>query len=99
MIASAAEATVVYVYDDPDQLFEGQHDGTSTVALRGDLLDITVAAGSTTTFLSAMEIDTDASTTDQLQMLRLLEAEDNAEGANARYIFKIAKHHYTQTLT
>src|SRR3990167_2743490 len=57
--ASAAEDTAVYVYDDPDQIFEVQHDGTSADDDVGDTLDPVATAGDATRFISQMEIDTD----------------------------------------
>ena len=97
--ASAAEDTDVWVYDDPQQTFEAQHDGVSVDDDVGDLRDPVATAGDATRLLSQMEIDTNGTTTNSLQLLALVAAPDNAEGANARYEVKIAKHHFTQTLS
>ena len=97
--ASAAEDTAVYVYDDPNQWFVAQHDGTSTDDMAGDLHDPIATTGDTVTLQSLMEIDTAGSSASSIQLIKLFDAPDNIEGLNARWICKIAKHHFTSTLT
>lgn len=97
--ASTAAGTAVYVYDDPDQVFIAQHDGTATQAMVGDQHDITATAGDATRLISLMEIDTSSTTTAQILLLGLLKSPVNAMGASAVFLCQIAKHHFTSTLT
>lgn len=76
------------VYDDPNQLFEAQSDGTLAQADVGDYMAIgTGTAGSTVTGLSGMQLDEDTVTSSASSSLaciimRLLPLVNNAFGAN-----------------
>lgn len=93
----AASGAVVYVADNPDILFEAQQNSTNIVdASIGLNAQIVVAAGSTTTGKSNMEIDstTGATTnTHELQLVAFVDREDNDRtAANSRLLVKINKH-------
>ena len=79
----ASTRRVVYVADDPNLIFEGQEDGDTDPLETADIglnVQIIVAAGSTTTGASGMEIDssTHATTaTHELRLLGLVQRQDN----------------------
>ena len=78
-------------------MFLIQNDGTSAVANYGKNADVVVAAGSTTTGVSAMELDTSTIATTaalNLKIIGLWSAPDNAVGANAVVVVKINEHLY-----
>ena len=97
--ASSATAGTVLVYDDPGQLFLAQADGSdfSGITVVGNNCDITVGTGSSTTGLSAMEIDSSEVTAGaaQIHLVRKVPTTDNAWGANVDMICTIAEHLYT----
>lgn len=101
----ATTAGTIYVAEGPDYLFEIQEDdaGTAlTVAAIGSNADVLATAGSTTTGISAHEIDrstiTDGSpATAQLRLVDLVDREDNAFGDSARWIVRINEHVHRET--
>ncbi len=95
--ASSAEDTDVYVYDDPEQIFEAQVDDTLLDDYAGDLCDPVATSGDSTRRISQMAVNPDASVTSSLQILAKHPADDF--GQYARVQVRIAKHHYTQTRT
>lgn len=94
----ASTERVVYVADDPDQLFEIQADSGAAVAstdmgANADL--IYTHGGSTATGLSGAELDTSdmsVAATGQLTILELAKKADNALGTNAKLLVKINYH-------
>lgn len=88
---------VADVIDDPNQLFIIQNDGTSAVANYGKNADIVVGTGSTTTGVSANELDTSSIATTaalNLKIVGLWDVPGNAVGANAVVVVKINEHLY-----
>lgn len=97
---AASTAGTVMVVDDPEIIFEVQEDdgGTAlTSAARGANVEIVAGAGSTTTDISAHELDQDSVTaaTAQLRLLQLSPREGNAYGDNADWEVLINEHAYT----
>ena len=88
---------VADVLDDPNQLFIIQNDGTSAVTDYGKNADIVVGTGSTTTGVSANELDTSSIATTaalNLKIVGLWDVPNNAVGANAVVVVKINEHLY-----
>lgn len=100
---AASTARFVYVADAPDLVCEIQEDsvgGAVAVGQVGNNFDIAVTAGSTTTGLSAMELDSsDASGTAaaQLRLIGLVQRPDNEVGTNAKWLVAINEHSYKST--
>jgi hypothetical protein len=88
-----------YVCDDPNALFEIQSDGVVDAGDIGSNADIVVAAGSTVTGISGMELEESSVTaaTAQLRILDLAPRADNAVGANGNLICMINEHQYKTT--
>lgn len=98
----ASTARYVYVNTDPYAVYAIQEDSdTSTLAAAdvGNNCDIVVGTGSTTTGMSAMEIDssTKNTTTAQVRLLALSQKSDNAIGTNAEWEVMINEHEYKTT--
>jgi hypothetical protein len=99
----ASTERIVYVSDDPDQLYSIQEDSdTSTLAVTNTQqnADFVIGTGSTVTSLSAAEINSDTADTTatlQLRIERLLPREDNATGDNAEYIVRFNLHQKRNT--
>jgi len=88
---------VADVMDDPNQLFIIQNDGTSAAANYGKNADVVVGTGSTTTGVSAMELDTStiANTAAlNLKIVGLWDVPNNAVGEFAVVVVKINEHLY-----
>jgi hypothetical protein len=88
---------VAEVLDDPNQLFIIQNDGTSTAADYGKNADIVVGTGSTTTGVSANELDTSSIATTaalNLKIVGLWDIPGNAVGEFAVVVVKINEHLY-----
>ena len=88
---------VADVMDDPNQLFIIQNDGTSAAANYGKNGDVVVGTGSTTTGVSAMELDTSSIANTaalNLKVVGLWDVPNNAVGANAVVVVKINEHLY-----
>lgn len=99
---AASTAGDIMVCDDPDAIFAIQEDnaGTAlTLAARGANCDVLATGGSTTTGISAHEIDrsTVVATIAQLRLLRLVERDDNAYGDSAEWEVMINEHEYKTT--
>lgn len=96
--ASDSTQRMVYVCDDPEAIFVCQEDsvgGALTYASGSLNVDLVAGTGSSTTSLSAWELDSStASTTNTLQMrlLRLHPTPDNELGTNAVWECKINLH-------
>ena len=98
----ASTAGKVTINDDPYAIFAIQedNDGTAlTLAARGANCDALATAGSTTTDISAHEVDRSSvtSATAQLRMIRLVPREDNAYGDSAEWEVMINEHEYKST--
>ena len=89
-LTASADGSEVMVYDDTEQLFEGQDDAsaTSTISNLHTCCDHIAGTGSTVTYLSGHEIAIDSSddTTGALMLMGLVNRVDNAWGANADII-------------
>lgn len=98
----ASTAGTILVSDDPDTVYELQEDdgGTALAATEvGALVDIVAGSGSTTTSISAHELDQDSvdTTSGQLRLLRKVDREDNAYGDNADWEVQINEHIFRGT--
>lgn len=90
------------VCDDPWMLCRAQEDsdgGALTITEVGENADIIVAAGNTTTGISAMEIDSSTHTanTANVRIIRLYPVSNNAVGTNAQWEVLINEHCYKTT--
>lgn len=99
---AASTEAYIYVADDPDLVFEIQEDsvgGALAAANVGQNADVIVGTGSTTTGLSAMEIDSSSATasTAQLRIMALVQMADNEIGTNAKWEVMINEHELTST--
>lgn len=95
-----------YVYDDPNQLFIAQCDGTTVVTDIGEFAGVvTTNAGNATTGISGQEVSTGQSSETTFKIVRLIDAADGmpcrnaagnqdlyAVGANGLVVVKIMKH-------
>ena len=92
----ASTAMYCLVVDDPFVIFEIQEDsdgGSIAVASVGQAFDVVVGSGSTTTGLSAMELDSStAGSTGQCKLLRRVDREDNALGNQCKWEVLIGEH-------
>ena len=98
----ASTARIALVADQPDLVFEVQEDSVGAALTAdeiGENADITVAAGSAVTGVSAMELDssTHVTTTAQLRILKLVKRPDNAIGTNAKWEVFINEHAHKTT--
>lgn len=103
---AASTRRVVFVADDPDLLFEAQEDGVTDPLEEEDTgqnLNFVVAAGSTTTGASGMQLDSDShgtSATLPLKLYGLVRRADNefvTDGqAYTRWLVKINNHNLGQ---
>lgn len=98
---SSATAGQIVVFDDPAQLYVAQADGAdfSSQTVCGNNCDIIVGTGSSTTGLSAMEIDSSEVTAGAASVHLLKRAKDtvigaNAWGANVNMICYVYEHMY-----
>jgi hypothetical protein len=87
-----------YVYDDPNIVFAIQGDGTDAFTQVGNLANIAVTAGSTTTGQSKMELDTDniGTGTANLRILGITDDPKNSWGANTEQEVLIHEHELNQ---
>jgi hypothetical protein len=93
----ASTAMYVFVVDDPSVIFEVQEDsvgGALAAVDVGSSADIVVAAGSTATGRSAMELDSSTKVilAATCKVLRVVDREDNELGTNAKWEVLIAEH-------
>ncbi len=87
----------VLVADDPGLLFMAQEDSAGGALAAADVgrnVDLVVGAGDTSTGLSGMELDssTSATTTAQVRIVSLWNADDNEIGTNAKWLVRIVEH-------
>lgn len=100
---AASTARYLLVADDPDLIFEIQEDavGAPTALVDvGENADITVAAGSTTTGTSGMQLDSSdhKTATAQLRILGFVQRADNVPAvANAKLLVRINEHELAST--
>lgn len=97
----ASTLRTIYVADNPSLIFEIQEDSDGGALVAGDAgenADIIVAAGSTTTGRSGMEIDssTSAAAAATLRLHRLVKRPDNELGNQARWEVIIGEHQLMQ---
>jgi len=88
---------IAEVLDDPNQMFLIQNDGDSAATNYGLNADVVVGTGSTTTGVSAMELDTSTIATTaalNLKIIGLWDVPNNAVGTNAVVVVKINEHLY-----
>ena len=82
--STSATERVVYVYDDPQIVFEVQHDGTGTVALNFAGFDFVGLSGNTDTGISKAELDTSSNATSgNFQQLGISKDPDNSDTSSA----------------
>lgn len=94
---AASVARYAFVVDDPDVIFEIQEDSVGnsiTAAMVGLSTDIVVGSGSTTTGLSAMELDSSdtATAAGQCKILRAVNRPNNALGDHCKWEVLIIEH-------
>ena len=99
----ASTAGTILVSDDPNTIFKVQEDdgGTALAATeRGTNVAIIKGTGSTTTGLSAHELDQDSKTaaTEQLRLIKLYPDDNNTYGDNADWLVVINEHAYKQAV-
>lgn len=96
-------ARYVWVADDPNLLFEVQEDSDggalAATAAGATATLIGFTSGSTTTGLSAIEIDSSglsetSDTDDDVRIISLVQRPDNAVGANAKWLVRLNVHAY-----
>jgi len=96
----AASEAYIFVCDDPSVIFEIQEDGVTSTLTADDVgcnCGLTNATGSTTTGISAQELESELGATINtraLRLLRLVDREDNALGAYAKWEVLINLHAY-----
>ena len=95
--SAASTADDLMVYDDPDQKFEAQDDAdgaTSAQTNAGNMADHLATTGSTTTGISAHEIDISSAGTSAagFLLLDLVNRPGNAWGVNADIVVNINEH-------
>lgn len=97
---AASTQRILLVADDPQLLFEAQENSGVTPLTANDIglnIDVVVAAGSTVTGQSGMELNTATEATTNtldLKIVGFLNAPDNAIGANAKWLVRINRHRY-----
>ena len=93
----ASTARYVWVNTDPNVRFEIQTDGTFAAANVGLNADVVVAAGATTSGLSAMELDQSTVATTSTLVLAIegvMQREDNEIGLNSKILCSFNVHQY-----
>ena len=97
---AASTQRILMVADDPNTMFEIQEVSGGTALAAADIglnANFVVAAGSTSTGLSGVELNnaTEATTnTLDLKIVGLARRPDNAVGANAKWVVRINRHQY-----
>lgn len=90
----------VMVANDPDQLLEGQQDGTATQTMVGTTTDHVAGTGSLVTKLSGHEVDTTVSVgASGFTIHEYVQAPDQAIGANSRTIVSHTTEHVRRVAT
>ena len=94
--STTATAITAYVYDDPNILFGVQSAGSTVAADVGNIGDHVAGTGSTTTGISAHELNGTTSTSDAgWRVLGKIESPDNAYGTNVNLIVQAYEHELT----
>jgi len=94
--STTATLITAYVYDDPNMLFGVQSAGSTVAADVGNIGDHVAGTGSTTTGISAHELNGTTSTSDAgWRVLGKIEAPDNAYGTNVNLIVQAYEHELT----
>ena len=98
----ASTEMYIAVVDDPYVIFEVQEDsdgGALDAGASHGNADLVVGSGSTTTGVSAMELDSSdiKTATAQLRVLRIVPREDNAVGNYCKWLVLINEHAYKTT--
>ena len=82
--STSATERVVYVYDDPQIVFEVQHDGTGTAAVNFAGFDYVGLSGNTDTGTSKAELDSSSrATSGNFQQLGISKDPDNSDTSSA----------------
>lgn len=92
---TASTLRYALVADDPDLLFEAEANATCTVSLLGNNCELTIAAASTVTGLSAMQVDmsvTGTTNTSALKLVEIVQRSDNTVGTYNKVLVKINNH-------
>lgn len=95
---AASTQRIVLVADNPNLLFEAQENSGGTAFTANDIglnCNFIVAAGSTVTGRSGVELDTSTEATTNtldLQLVAFQNRPDNAIGANAKWLVRINRH-------
>ena len=94
--STTATAITAYVYDDPNILFGVQSAGSTVAADVGNIGAHVAGTGSTTTGISAHELNGTTSTSDAgWRVLGKIESPDNAYGTNVNLIVQAYEHELT----
>ena len=99
----ASTAATIRVAVGPDVLYEVQEDSVSSDLALTDVganIDIIAGAGSTTTGISAHELDSDTATaagSAQLRIVGFVNREDNEVGTNGKWLVRVHESHWTAT--
>lgn len=100
---AASTNRIALVADDPNLIFEIQEDSDTNVLSAGEVgrnYEVVVGSGSSTTGMSAMELDSSSgsgsglTTTACMRVLRLVPRSDNVIGTNAKWEVLIVEHYY-----
>ena len=95
--STAATNIIAYVYDDPQMLFGVQSAGSTVAADVGNLGDHVAGTDSTTTGISAHELNGSTGTgVAGFRVLGLIEQPDNAYGTNVNLIVQPYEHELNQ---
>ena len=95
-VSNPSAGATAFVYDNPDDLFEVQANGTLVRATVGRAADMGYTAGSTINGRSKEELDTTAAAAAALRVIRISEDPSNSDigSANANWIVKFNQHIY-----
>lgn len=97
---AASTQRIVMVADDPNALFEIQENSGGTAFTANDVglnANFIVASGSTVTGFSGVEADTATEATTNtldLKLVGIARRQDNAIGANCKWLVRINRHQY-----
>lgn len=100
----ASEAVYAMVIEDPNAIFLVQFDDSATLGVAdiGQNFDLVAGAGNTTNGCSGWQAETSTAGTGatlQVHLMRVLEADDNEVGDNAKGEVLINLHSYTRPIT
>ena len=94
--STTATSIVAHVYDDPNIVFGVQSAGSTVAADVGNIGDHVAGTGSTTTGLSAHELNGSTGTGDAgFRVLGKIDSPDNAYGTNVNLIVQPYEHEFT----